>query len=82
MFVCLFSQEEVHPTNLKTNMRKHSIGRTFPIFCPEEVSELSNLPVVCLFGTRMNGTRTKVVTKGVYPELPCAPDDGHDKESL
>jgi hypothetical protein len=30
--------------------------------CVEKVSNLSNHPVVCLFGTRVGGTRVKVVT--------------------
>jgi hypothetical protein len=30
--------------------------------CAEKVSNLINHPVVCLFGTRVDGTRVKVVT--------------------
>ena len=37
--------------------------------CAEKVSELNNRPVVSLFGTRVGGTREKVVTKRVYLKL-------------
>jgi hypothetical protein len=32
------------------------------MICVEKVSNLINHPVVCLFGTRVGGTRVKVVT--------------------
>ncbi len=40
--------------------------------CPEEVSNLVNHQVVCLFGTRMSGTSTQVVTQRVHLELLAA----------
>ena len=40
------------------------------VCCAKKVSELINHPVVCLFGTRVGGTRVKVVTKSVYLKLP------------
>ena len=39
--------------------------------CAEKVSKLINRPVVFLFGTRVSGTRAKVVTKRVYLEFPA-----------
>ena len=32
------------------------------VCCPEKVIELIDRPVVCLFGTRVSGTRPNVVT--------------------
>ena len=37
--------------------------------CVKEVSNLSNLPVVSLFGSRVSGTGANVVVKSVYGEL-------------
>jgi hypothetical protein len=37
------------------------------VCCAEKVI----LPVVCLFGTRVGGTRVKVVTEGVYLKFPA-----------
>jgi hypothetical protein len=39
------------------------------IRCEEKVSNLINHPVVCLFGTRVGGTRVKVVTLGGLIEI-------------
>jgi hypothetical protein len=40
------------------------------MFCAEEVSDLDNHPVVCLFDTRMRGTSTEMITQGIQVELP------------
>ncbi len=43
----------------------------FRLMCSvEKVTELINRPVVGLFGTRVGGARTKVVTYGVYLKFP------------
>ena len=36
--------------------------------CVEDVNNLVNRPVECLFDTRMNGTSTQVVTQSLRPE--------------
>jgi hypothetical protein len=39
--------------------------------CAEKVRNLINRPVVCLFGTRVGGTRVKVITYGVSLKFPA-----------
>jgi hypothetical protein len=49
--------------------------------CVEKVSQLINHPVMSLFGTRMSGTSTELVSHRVQQEIPPT-THGHDKESL
>ncbi len=42
--------------------------------CVKMVSELFNRPVVGLFGTRMSGKSTEMITINIYLELPPTQD--------
>jgi hypothetical protein len=56
--------------------------------CAEKVSQLLNRPVMSLFGTRMSGTSTEMVSHRIQLKLPATSDDrdlgahSHGEKSL
>ncbi len=55
---------ELYVSTMLTPVFSHLLRLDF-LCCVEKVSELVNRPVVCLFGTRMSGTSTEMITKSI-----------------